>query len=305
MDIQKGRVDNAFLRQYGETAIIANSSTTYTADVSTGNTFEITMTGNCTFTFTNPLPAGNHCAFTMMLVQDATAGRTATWPTSVVWPAGIAPALVATRFNTDVFTFTTYDGGSNWYGLAVAQNMQVAQTWIKFGYFGGGYAPGARSTVDRIDYSNDTATAIAKGPLSSVRQTLAATGTSAFGYFGGGYAPSTSSSTVDRIDYSNDTATAVAKGPLSAGRYDLAATGVPRPPAILVEVVFLPLLPPSSVSTTATTLRPLSSRDPCHSHGIFSPPPAPPPLATLAVELLARRSPLSTASTTATTPQPL
>ena len=56
------------------------------------------------------------------------------------------------------------------------------------GHFGGG-ATGAsspRSTVDRIDYSNDTATASPKGPLSIDRYNLAATGNSSFGYFGGG-----------------------------------------------------------------------------------------------------------------------
>ena len=72
--------------------------------------------------------------------------------------------------------------------------------------FGGG------ATVDRIDYSNDTATASPKGPLSLARSYLAATGNSSFGYFGGGYP---AKSTVDRIDYSNDTATAAVKGPLS------------------------------------------------------------------------------------------
>ena len=70
-----------------------------------------------------------------------------------------------------------------------------------FGYFGGGHSPA--STVDRIDYSNDTATAVAKGPLSSARYTPAATGNHDFGYFGGGYPGP--KSTVDRIDYSNDT----------------------------------------------------------------------------------------------------
>jgi hypothetical protein len=55
-----------------------------------------------------------------------------------------------------------------------------------FGYFGGGF-PGSVSTVDRIDYSNDTATASPKGPLSAARYRLAATGNSSFGYFGGGF----------------------------------------------------------------------------------------------------------------------
>ena len=76
-----------------------------------------------------------------------------------------------------------------------------------FGYHGGGNSPD-KSTVDRIDYNNDTATASPKGPLSVARYHLAATGNSSFGYFAGG-APGTPFSTIDRVDYSNDTATAV------------------------------------------------------------------------------------------------
>ena len=80
--------------------------------------------------------------------------------------------------------------------------------WMPFnaGYFGGGGA-----TVDRIDYSNDTATASVRGPLSAARLYFAATGNSFYGYFGGGLPGPTS--TVDRIDYFNDTATASPKGP--------------------------------------------------------------------------------------------
>ena len=89
-----------------------------------------------------------------------------------------------------------------------------------FGYFGGGWS--SMSTVDRVDYSNDTATASSKGPLSDGRSTLGAAGNTSFGYFGGGFGPK---STVDRVDYSNDTATASSKGPLSESRRDVTATG--------------------------------------------------------------------------------
>ena len=79
--------------------------------------------------------------------------------------------------------------------------------------------PGGTTTVDRIDYSNDTATATPKGPLSVGRFGMGATGDQSFGYFvGGKKGPDPGSSTIDRIDYSNDTATAVAKGPLSIAR---------------------------------------------------------------------------------------
>ena len=91
-----------------------------------------------------------------------------------------------------------------------------------FGYFGGGLPQ--VSTIDRIDYSNDTATASARGPLSSAKRMYAATGNSDFGYFGGGYGGSPLN-TVDRIDYTNDTATASVRGSLSLARYRPAATG--------------------------------------------------------------------------------
>ena len=75
------------------------------------------------------------------------------------------------------------------------------------GWFGGGNGP--VSTVDRIDFSNDTATASVKGSLSLARHFLSATGNSNYGWFGGGVLfPATPYSTVDRIDFSNDSTTA-------------------------------------------------------------------------------------------------
>ena len=95
-----------------------------------------------------------------------------------------------------------------------------------FGYFAGGNTPSSNnesSGIDRVDYSNDTATALARGSLNTGRRNLSATGNASFGYFAGGAVPSTTSK-VDRIDYSNDTATASPKGPLSDARSELGAT---------------------------------------------------------------------------------
>ena len=94
-----------------------------------------------------------------------------------------------------------------------------------YGYIGGGHQ-GPVSTVDRIDFSNDTGTAAVKGPLSLARHGLAATGNASYGYWGGGMInPGTTYSTVDRVDFSNDTATAAVKGPLSVKRSAIGATG--------------------------------------------------------------------------------
>ena len=94
-----------------------------------------------------------------------------------------------------------------------------------YGYFAGGYQPGgSQSTVDRIDYGNDTATASPKGNLSEATHHFAGgTGSTSYGYVAAGGYPY--KSTVQRIDYSSDGSTAVAKGPLTRVGGFLACTG--------------------------------------------------------------------------------
>jgi hypothetical protein len=112
------------------------------------------------------------------------------------------------------------------FGLQVAyrlKRLEVMSTDDTHGWFAGNFSP-ISSIVDRIDFSNDNATASVRGPLSSARQYLAATGNSNYGWFGGGFTPP-SASIVDRIDFSNDSSTASVRGSLSAARERLAATG--------------------------------------------------------------------------------
>ena len=138
-----------------------------------------------------------------------------------------------------------FNGTSNYVSNDDKSNLQLGSgnftiaAWIKpnatlqgtdFGYFvGGATRPSPlHSTIDRIDFSNDTPTATAKGPLNTATYSGAATGNTSYGYFGGGASntPGTSGfTTVDRIDYSSDTSTAATKGPLTTARSQLAATG--------------------------------------------------------------------------------
>ena len=100
---------------------------------------------------------------------------------------------------------------------------ELPGTGTPFGYYGGGSDGSTnRSSVDRIDYSNDTATAATKGPLTAGKYALAATGSNSYGYFGGGRSHGTK---IDRVDYSSDTSVAVEKGSLNTGRYRHGAVG--------------------------------------------------------------------------------
>ena len=124
------------------------------------------------------------------------------------------------------------------FGLQVAyklKRLEVMSTDDTHGWFGGG-TPGPVSTVDRIDFSNDTGTANTRGPLSQEKYSLAATGNSNYGWFGGGQPGPGVLSRVDRIDFSNDSSTASPRGPLSSARSSPAATsGQAKGPAIKLQ----------------------------------------------------------------------
>lgn len=114
-------VSRVKLKDYSETRVQANTGTTYTVDLENGNVFELTLTGNCTYTFSNPPATGISGSFTLIQKQDGTGSRTVTWPSSVDWAGGTAPTITATASSTDVFTFTTVDGGTTWYGFTAGQ----------------------------------------------------------------------------------------------------------------------------------------------------------------------------------------
>ena len=100
-----------------------------------------------------------------------------------------------------------------------------------YGYVAGGYySPpnSGYSNIQRIDYSNDTADAVEKGPLSLGRYSFNSASSSSYGYFTGGYtypSPTNARSTVDRLDYSSDTTAAAEKGPLDIAKYYMGSVG--------------------------------------------------------------------------------
>lgn len=97
-----------------------NSGATDTIDWSAGNKQKSTLTDDCTFTF-SPEPSGP-CSLVLRLVQDATGGRTVTWPGDVIWPDG-APTLSTAANAVDVISFY-YDGADFYGGVLLDQNLR-------------------------------------------------------------------------------------------------------------------------------------------------------------------------------------
>ena len=107
---------NPSITNFTETPVsIGNSGTTQTLSLANGTFQSVTLNGNCTFTMPT---ATNGKSFILIVTQDATGGRTATF-TSVKWPAGSAPTITTTASTgRDILAF--FADGTNWYG-AVAQ----------------------------------------------------------------------------------------------------------------------------------------------------------------------------------------
>ena len=101
----------------------ALSGTSPSVSLSAGGVFSLVLSGNTTFSFAGA-PSTGATGFSISITQDAGgSGYTVTWPASVKWPGGTAPALTATADKTDAFIFTTSDAGVTYVGLAAGKDI--------------------------------------------------------------------------------------------------------------------------------------------------------------------------------------
>lgn len=117
LDCNDNIVGKAILKDYGlESSSPSSSSGSITLDLTNGNSFQTTLTENITtVTISNPTASGDICEFVWKVTQDSTA-RTITFPAAVKWPGGTAPTISTGSGDIDILTFTTWDGGTTWYG---------------------------------------------------------------------------------------------------------------------------------------------------------------------------------------------
>lgn len=112
-----------FGKSYTELNNTATATASTTIDCSLGNIFTVTMSASITtLAFSNIPASGRAYNMTLILKQDATGGRSITWPASVKWPSATAPTLSGAN-KTDIVTLLTTDGGTIWYATVGGQNF--------------------------------------------------------------------------------------------------------------------------------------------------------------------------------------
>jgi hypothetical protein len=80
-----------------------------------------------------------------------------------------------------------------------------------YGYVFNGYGSSQVSTVRRVDFSNDIATGLTRGPTTSSRYSCQGVSNQSYGYITGKWA----NGVVERVDFSNDTASTTPVGSLT------------------------------------------------------------------------------------------
>jgi hypothetical protein len=88
--------------------------------------FKVVLSGNPTFTFSNPPAVGKMQTLTIVVQQDSAGGRLVTWPAKVRWSYGTAPVLTTTPSRYDIFTFTTFDAGTTYAGAWSMANVAIS-----------------------------------------------------------------------------------------------------------------------------------------------------------------------------------
>jgi hypothetical protein len=108
-------ITNPTLTGYTESEISNTAVTgTYTLSCVASNFWDLTLTGNTTISPTGVPPSTRMWAGTIVAKQDATGGRTITWPAGSKYPGGVVPPATTTANAIDIWSLMTYDGGTSW-----------------------------------------------------------------------------------------------------------------------------------------------------------------------------------------------
>lgn len=117
-----GTTDSQTLSNKTITGLVETKSTISASDIdlSAGNLFTKTISGNITFTVSNVPASGKVASFVLDLTNGGSA--TITWWANVKWPGGVAPTLTVS--GRDTLGFYTHDNGATWTGLLLGKDIK-------------------------------------------------------------------------------------------------------------------------------------------------------------------------------------
>jgi hypothetical protein len=110
------QLSNAILVNYSEKVnALGNTGASKTINVEDGNYVTATLDQSTTFTFTSPA-SGKVYGFSLFLTNGSGGPYSITWPNSIKWPNNTTPVRTTAANKSDIWVFSTADGGTTWYG---------------------------------------------------------------------------------------------------------------------------------------------------------------------------------------------
>jgi len=94
-----------------------NTGTALTLDWVNGQKQRCTLTGNVTFTLSNPVDGGRY----VIHIDTGAGAFTAAWPAAVLWPSGSSPVITVTAAKRDVVVLLYDSNSAKYYGV-ISQN---------------------------------------------------------------------------------------------------------------------------------------------------------------------------------------
>lgn len=124
--LMSGSIANPNLYGYTET-FVSSSVSSYAGgllnpNLTISNIYKLTLDSAVTqLNPTNAPMTGTAGSLVLILVGDGTP-RSVSWGPYVTWSQGSAPGVVSGSGRQDIYSFITYNGGTNWYGFINIQN---------------------------------------------------------------------------------------------------------------------------------------------------------------------------------------
>lgn len=113
--------------------VVVTAGAAQTLDLAEGRFFDVTLTDDCTLTFSNAPEPAQLWQYLIAIRQGGAGSYTVTWPASVLWaddnglPTGTAPTLFTAIGAQNDFLLSTVDGGTT-YGASMLGGAGAATT---------------------------------------------------------------------------------------------------------------------------------------------------------------------------------
>ncbi|HXI55314.1 MAG TPA: hypothetical protein VNO55_04615 [Polyangia bacterium] len=122
IETSTGRISGE-IKNFSEEVTAVSFSATPTFDLSLSNNFKMSLTGNVTAITISNWVASKAKPVVIKLTQDATGGRTVTFPAGWKWASATVPVMTAAANKADILVLWSDDGGTTIYASMFGQNF--------------------------------------------------------------------------------------------------------------------------------------------------------------------------------------